>query len=51
MLHAQVGQYVWVEGWSEEYGRPFFFNQESRTSTWDRPPDLAWRRVRVREEL
>ena len=50
-LRAQVDKYVWVEGWSEEYGRPFVFNQESRMSTWDRPPDLAWRRVHVREEL
>ncbi|BDA49615.1 hypothetical protein COCOBI_14-2340 [Coccomyxa sp. Obi] len=47
-------QYTWVEGWSEQYERPFFYNQETQESVWDRPPDLAWRRIRVQtasEEL
>ncbi|KAK9905006.1 hypothetical protein WJX75_007576 [Coccomyxa subellipsoidea] len=44
-------QYTWVEGWSEQYERPFFFNQETQESVWDRPPDLAWRRVTVQEDL
>ena len=43
-------QYVWVEGWSEDYQRPFFYNQESKQSSWDRPPDLAWRRVPVQKQ-
>lgn len=47
----QAMQYTWVEGWSEQYERPFFFNQETQESVWDRPPDLAWRRVTVQEEL
>ncbi|EIE19207.1 hypothetical protein COCSUDRAFT_54774 [Coccomyxa subellipsoidea C-169] len=44
-------QYTWVEGWSEQYERPFFYNQDTGESVWDRPPDLAWRRVSVPEEL
>ncbi|CAL5220666.1 g2712 [Coccomyxa viridis] len=40
-------QYVWLEGWSEDYQRPFFYNQESKQSSWDRPPDLAWRRIAI----
>lgn len=27
--------------------RPYFYNQETKESQWDRPPDLAWRRIRV----
>ena len=44
-LVVQTLQYVWVEGWSEDYQRPFFYNQESKQSSWDRPPDLAWQRI------
>lgn len=44
---AQSLQYVWLEGWSEDYQRPFFYNQESKQSSWDRPPDLAWRRIAI----
>lgn len=40
-------QYAWVEGWSSDHGRAFFYNQETKESTWDRPPDLAWRRIPV----
>lgn len=45
--HMQAMQYTWVEGWSEQYERPFFYNQETQESVWDRPPDLAWRRIQV----
>lgn len=40
-------QYVWLEGWSEDYQRPFFYNQETKQSSWDRPPDLAWHRLAI----
>ncbi len=44
---VQSLQYVWLEGWSEDYQRPFFYNQESKQSSWDRPPDLAWHRIAI----
>lgn len=43
-------RYQWVEQWSEELKRPYFYNQESRVSVWERPPDLAWRRIAVQGE-
>jgi hypothetical protein len=47
---VQSLRYVWVEGWSEDYQRPFFYNQESKQSSWDRPPDLAWKRVAAQKQ-
>ncbi|KAK9818216.1 hypothetical protein WJX72_008973 [[Myrmecia] bisecta] len=47
----QSHRYSWVEGWSAEHKRPFYYNQETKESTWDRPPDLAWRRVPYKDEL
>lgn len=46
-------QYKWVEGWSDEHRRHFYYNQETEQSTWERPADLAWRRIEVEapEEL
>jgi hypothetical protein len=41
----QMWAYVWVERWSEEAQAPYFFNQETKTSVWERPADLGWRRV------
>jgi hypothetical protein len=38
-------RYVWVEQWSTELNRVYYYNQESRVSVWERPPDLAWRRI------
>lgn len=38
-------RYSWVENWSSEHSRPFYFNQKTKTSQWDKPIDLAWRRV------
>ncbi|KAK9838110.1 hypothetical protein WJX81_001954 [Elliptochloris bilobata] len=44
--------FTWVESYSDEHERPFFYNQQTKVSTWERPPDLAWRRVPVsREEM
>lgn len=40
----QAWRYVWVERWSEEHKRPYYFNQETKQSTWTRPADLAWQR-------
>lgn len=45
----QAMEYLWVESYSEDHGRNFYFNQETQSSTWERPADLAWRRVRVDE--
>ncbi len=42
---AQAHRYAWQEGWSEEHSRHFYYNQETKESSWDRPADLAWRRV------
>ena len=44
---VQAHKYSWVEGYSAEHGRAFFYNQETQESTWERPADLAWRRVAV----
>lgn len=41
----QAGKYAWVESWSEEHNRPFYYDQSNHISTWDKPADLAWRRV------
>lgn len=42
-------KYKWVERWSEEHKRPYFYNQHTKASIWNRPADLAWVRVRVTE--
>ncbi len=42
-------KYAWVEQYSEDLQRPYFYNQDTRESTWERPADLAWRRVRVKD--
>jgi hypothetical protein len=39
-----------VEQFSEELQRPYFYNQETRQSQWERPPDLSWRRIRVKAD-
>jgi len=41
----QAERYAWVETWSEEHNRPFYYDQSNHISTWDKPADLAWRRV------
>eukprot|EP01024_Parvocaulis_polyphysoides_P045057 TRINITY_DN41899_c0_g1_i1.p2 TRINITY_DN41899_c0_g1~~TRINITY_DN41899_c0_g1_i1.p2 ORF type:complete len:125 (-),score=19.84 TRINITY_DN41899_c0_g1_i1:407-781(-) len=41
--------YVWVEQYSNEHRKPFYFNQETKTSVWEKPVDLAWRMVKVPE--
>ncbi|GAB4816494.1 hypothetical protein N2152v2_003540 [Parachlorella kessleri] len=40
-------RYLWVERWSDEHKRSYFYNQQTKQSTWTRPPDLAWQRVPV----
>lgn len=37
----------WVEVWSAVHGKSYFFAQEFKAATWDRPADLAWQRVAV----
>ncbi|GBF88785.1 hypothetical protein Rsub_01686 [Raphidocelis subcapitata] len=39
--------YEWVEFWSEDLGRPYFLNLDTLESTWQRPADLAWRRIKA----
>mmetsp|Transcript_17069 Transcript_17069/g.29221 ORF Transcript_17069/g.29221 Transcript_17069/m.29221 type:complete len:133 (-) Transcript_17069:253-651(-) len=39
-------QYIWLEQYSEEARRSFYYNQQTKESTWERPADLAWRRIR-----
>ncbi len=45
VLMLQAGKYAWVETWSEEHNRPYYYDQANHMSTWDKPADLAWRRV------
>ncbi|KAL3147099.1 hypothetical protein ABBQ38_015058 [Trebouxia sp. C0009 RCD-2024] len=45
-----AGKYAWVETWSEEHNRPFYYDQANHISTWDKPADLAWRRVYILPE-
>ncbi len=45
VLVLQAGKYAWVETWSEEHSRPYYYDQANHISTWDKPADLAWRRV------
>lgn len=40
-------KYEWIVLWSEEHDMPYYFNQAIRESRWERPEDLAWRRVKV----
>lgn len=40
-------KYAWVEQYSEDLQRPYYYNQETKESTWERPADLAWRRVKI----
>ncbi|KAK9834469.1 hypothetical protein WJX74_002316 [Apatococcus lobatus] len=47
----EATSYTWIEGWSEEWARPYFFNQETRESKWDRPADMAWHRAPAKDEL
>lgn len=42
-----AGKYAWVATWSEEHSRPFYYDQANHVSTWDKPADLAWRRVYI----
>ncbi len=35
------------QSWSAEARRPYYNNQITREATWDRPADLAWRRIKV----
>ena len=45
-LIMQAHRYSWVENWSEEHQRPFYYNQKTKESKWEKPVDLAWRRVK-----
>ncbi len=45
-LALQAHRYTWVENWSEEHQRPFYYNQKTKESKWEKPVDLAWRRVK-----
>ena len=46
----QAEKYAWVETWSEEHNRPFYYDQANHISTWEKPADLAWRRVYILPE-
>lgn len=50
ILMLQAGKYAWVETWSEEHNRPYYYDQANHISTWDKPADLAWRRVYLPDE-
>ncbi|GLI58909.1 hypothetical protein VaNZ11_000692 [Volvox africanus] len=43
-------QWTWFESWSTEQSRQYFFNQATKESRWDRPPDLAWLRLPIPQE-
>jgi hypothetical protein len=47
---ARRYKYTWVEQYSEELRKSYFYNQETGASTWERPPDMSWRRIKVSEE-
>eukprot|EP00882_Tetradesmus_deserticola_P003402 GHRQ01003598.1.p2 GENE.GHRQ01003598.1~~GHRQ01003598.1.p2 ORF type:complete len:127 (+),score=20.70 GHRQ01003598.1:962-1342(+) len=40
--------YGWVEHYSADMEKPYYYNQISKETTWEKPSDLAWRRVPVR---
>ncbi|KAG2451403.1 hypothetical protein HYH02_004003 [Chlamydomonas schloesseri] len=42
-------RYAWIENYSPDAKRSYFFNQVTRESTWEKPADLAWRRLRVED--
>ena len=45
-------KYRWVEQYSDGHARPYYHNQETGESVWERPSDLAWVRVESpRDEL
>ena len=46
----QAEKYAWVETWSEAHNRPFYYDQANQVSTWEKPADLAWRRVYILPE-
>ncbi|CAL51403.1 Pre-mRNA-processing protein PRP40 [Ostreococcus tauri] len=35
----------WSSHDSEDTGVKYFYNEETKESTWDRPEELAWRRI------
>lgn len=43
-------RYMWIEMYSADVKKPFFWNQETKESTWERPTDLAWRRIRMQDD-
>jgi hypothetical protein len=40
-LPLQDWRYLWVELWSQEAQRPYYFHQASKQTSWERPPDLG----------
>ena len=41
-------KYSWVENWSEEHKRPFYYNQKTKESTWCARivcPECQWYRA------
>jgi hypothetical protein len=42
-------KYTWVEFYSEDLQKTYYYNQETRESTWEKPHDLGWRRIRVKQ--
>lgn len=41
--------YTWVEHYSADMERPYYYNQITKETTWSKPSDLAWRRVPARK--
>jgi WW domain len=49
-VDAQAQKYSWVENWSEDHKRAFYYNQRTKESTWEKPADLAWKRIRTKPQ-
>ncbi|KXZ48143.1 hypothetical protein GPECTOR_30g239 [Gonium pectorale] len=43
-------QWIWIENWSPDMRRHFYYNQVTKESTWDKPADLAWRRLPIQAD-
>jgi hypothetical protein len=48
VLSRPIAQFpgTWKEIDSEEHGQKYYHNTETQESTWDKPEDLAWVRVK-----
>ena len=44
-------RFAWRSAWSDEHQRAYFHNSATGEATWERPADLAWKRLRYHAEL